>query len=359
MQRKSCILKVILRNASNLNKILKISATPICYYIIRAPSGQFPALAARTAFLPRFSRTNLQTERIFMNKRNTIKNEFKGKDYLNASGRIPYGMMNDYIFRIVFQENKFALKGLLCAILGLPEDKLVGLTITNEVKPGISISSKEYRLDIVIELDDGTTIDLEMQKEDYNNWQYRSLVYLCREFDSLDHGDDYNDVKPAYQVGFIDFSLFDDHPEFFATYQMRNSHDNHLYTDRFNLIVISLNQIELATDEDKAHGIDRWARLFKSKTWEELIMVANDDKYMTSAIESVFLTNADKNAIKIAREREDFLRAEAYKKNQLQKLSKENKDLSKKNKDLTKVVTDQAATIAQLQAEIASLKSQQ
>ncbi len=88
-------------------------------------------------------------------------------------------------------------------------------------------------------------------------------------------------------------------------------------------------------------------------------MVANDDKYMTSAIESVFLTNADKNAIKIAREREDFLRAEAYKKNQLQKLSKENKDLSKKNKDLTKVVTDQAATIAQLQAEIASLKSQQ
>ena len=41
-----------------------------------------------------------------MSKSNTIKNLYTGKDYLKAKGKIKYGMMNDYIFRIVFQENK-------------------------------------------------------------------------------------------------------------------------------------------------------------------------------------------------------------------------------------------------------------
>ena len=32
-----------------------------------------------------------------------------------------------------------------------------------------------------------------------------------------------------------------------------------------------MTHIEQATDEDKAYGIDRWARLFKSTTWEAVM----------------------------------------------------------------------------------------
>ncbi len=148
----------------------------------------------------------------------------------------------------------------------LGEDDIVGLRIKNEVEPGVSITDKEYRMDVVVELNDGATLDLEMQRDDYNNWVFRSLAYLCREFDNLNHGEDYSEVKPVYQIGFLDFDLFEDHPEFFAHYQLKNAKDNHLFTDRFNLVVVSLNQIELATNEYKARGIDKWARLFKSKT---------------------------------------------------------------------------------------------
>ena len=85
----------------------------------------------------------------------------------------------------------------------------------------------------------------------------------------------------------------------------------------------------MATKEDRANGIDAWARLFKSKTWEELIMVASNNKYMTSAVESVYLTNEDRNAIKIAREREDYLRHEAYQKKQIKSLKSDIKKLKK------------------------------
>ena len=88
----------------------------------------------------------------------TITNKFTGKDYQKAKGVIPYGMTNDYIFRIVFQENKYALKGLLCSILGLKDEEISSLEITNEVKPGTIITDKEYRMDIVVNLNDDTAL---------------------------------------------------------------------------------------------------------------------------------------------------------------------------------------------------------
>ena len=289
--------------------------------------------------------------------KSTITNKFTGKDYLNATGTIPYGMTNDYIFRIVFQENKYALKGLLCSILGLKDDEIISLEITNEVKPGVIITDKEYRMDIVVNLNNDSLLNLEMQINNYNNWQYRSLDYLCRVFDRLDHGDDYSEVRTTYQIGFLDFTLFEDHPEFFATYQMRNALDEYLYTDRFNLIVVSLNQIELATEDDKSREIDTWARLFKSKTWEELKMVASNNDYMTSAVESVYLSNEDFNIAKIARDRDDYLRHEAYTKARLQKLSEENEQLTKANNALSKTNEDLSATIADQNDTISRLHS--
>ncbi len=287
-----------------------------------------------------------------MKTSNTIVNTYTGTDYLKATGKIKYGMMNDYIFRIVFQQNKFALKGLLCSVLGLAEDEIVDLKIKNEVEPGVNITDKEYRMDIVVELNDEKTIDIEMQKDNYNNWQYRSVSYLCREYDNLEHGDDYSQVKPIYQIGFLNFTLFEDHPEFFAKYQLRNAKDNHLYTDRLNLIVVSLNQIELATEEDKALGIDKWARLFKSTTWEELKMVANDNEYMTSAIETVYLSNEDWNVQKIAREREDYLRMDAYRKRRIEELTSENQKLSTDNEKLSSDIMELKDRIKELENEL-------
>lgn len=42
-----------------------------------------------------------------------------------------------------------------------------------------------------------------------------------------------------------------------------------IYNDKFVLNVLSLNRIELATEKDGEWGLDRWAALFKAKTWEE------------------------------------------------------------------------------------------
>ena len=162
----------------------------------------------------------------------------------------------------------------------------------------------------------------------------------------------------------VNFTPFKEHPEFDAKYQLRNVKDSHLFTDRFNLIVLSLTQIKRATKEDKALGLDKWARLFKSKTWEDIRMVASDNKYMTSAIETAYLSSEDRNIIKIAREREDYLRSEAYKNAQLKKQSAQIKkqktqivQLTESNASKDATIAEQDATIAELKARIKELES--
>lgn len=77
-------------------------------------------------------------------------------------------------------------------------------------------------------------------------------------------------MLPAVQIGILDYTLFPDAPEFYATYRLMNVKTHKIYSDKLCLSVLDLKHIELATEEDKAYQIDYWARLFKATTWKEL-----------------------------------------------------------------------------------------
>ena len=68
-----------------------------------------------------------------MQQETTITNDFSSKGYLNATGPVEVGMTNDYMFRVVFQRNKYALKGLLSSVLRIPPSMIKELKITNEI----------------------------------------------------------------------------------------------------------------------------------------------------------------------------------------------------------------------------------
>ena len=97
-----------------------------------------------------------------------------------------------------------------------------------------------------------------------------------------------------------------------------NVKNHQIYSDKFKLHVLSLNQIELATEEDKKYKIDRWARLFRAKTWEELRMVAQSDNYMSEAATQIYKLNADEIVKEQCRAREEYERHERRMKKRLE-----------------------------------------
>ena len=272
------------------------------------------------------------------------------KQFLQASGVIAYKPTNNYMFQGLFQEDTESLTNLICATLHWPRSIVKSIEITNPIVLGQYIENKTFILDIKVLLNDDTIVNLEMQLNNYKNWPERSLSYLCRNFDNLNKGSDYTNVKTAIHIGFLDFTLFPQHPEFHSIYKMQNIKNHNIYTDKFMLHVIELNSINLATEEDHNYEIDKWASLFKSKTWEDIRMLTNDNPTLQTAAETLYRLNMDERFRETC---ERFAQAEIEHNSAIQR----NITLTQINESLSGEIADKNAQIADKDAQIAELKA--
>ena len=150
-----------------------------------------------------------------------------------ATGSIDYPFTNDYMFRAILQKDKQVLKALIAALLYLKKESIHDVAITNPIELGAAIPDKDFILDIRVNLNNEQLIDLEMQMSNEYNWPERSISYAARSFDQLNSGEEYKEVLPVHSIGFLNFTLFEDQPEFFATYELRNKKTGHLYSSKF------------------------------------------------------------------------------------------------------------------------------
>ena len=269
----------------------------------------------------------------------------------NATGKVKYSLTNDILFHIVLQDDDYALKGLIASLLHLEPSDIKKTKVLNPILPGDPPDAKLCILDIYVLFNDDSYINLEMQVEDQKNWVPRSLTYLSREFDQLKHGDDYTLVKPVYHVGFLNFTLFEDHPEFHATYRLQNIRDGYTYTDKFSLHVLELNHINLATDEDRYYKTDKWAALFKATTWEEIKMLAQENDYIMSAAKSMYSSVTDPRILKLCTRRQEEIDGDNHRRERLAELEKS--DAEQKAQ-----IAAQKSQLAALTAKIEALEAQ-
>lgn len=225
-----------------------------------------------------------------------------------AKGPVSIPLTNDYMFRACLQKNNYALKGLISALLHLPINDIFSVEIMNPIELGQSINDKTFFLDIQLILNNQTIINLEMQVVNEHNWPERSLTYLCRSFDNLNTGMPYQNVMPAIQIGLLNFTLFPDYPEFYATYKFLNVKNHTLYSDKMQLSVLDLTHIHLATTDDKLYQIDYWASLFKAITWEEIKMLAAKNKFIQAASETMYRLGQNEEIRLQCEAREDYYR---------------------------------------------------
>lgn len=237
------------------------------------------------------------------------------KTFTTASLTPSYGplvipMTNDYLFRALLQRNNNVLKGLVCSLLHLAPEEVYSIEITNPIELGTSINDKTFILDIKLSLNDNAVINLELQVINQQNWADRSLSYLCRSFDNLQAGEKYQYTRPVMQIGLLNFTLFPDYPEFYATYKLLNVKNHTLYSDKLRLSVLDLTHTDLATKEDKTCQLDCWAKFFKAATWEELHMIAQNNKFIKEAADTVYQLTQEERIRMECEAREDFYRTQ-------------------------------------------------
>lgn len=215
------------------------------------------------------------------------------KDILPLKGKLRFPLTHDYMFTAAFRRNTYALKGFLAAKLGRDPNDITSLEVMNPMETGSSVEDKDIILDVKVRLNHLVIIDIEMQVAHYDYLPDRFLYQLCRIYsNSLPKGRDYGVLPPVIHIAIMDKDLFPNGDirntgDFLSEYYLTNIKNKHIYTGNFHLEVVSLKYLNNAIDKDDPNGIYRWARLFKSTTWEELIMIAKNNEYMESIATSV------------------------------------------------------------------------
>ena len=272
-----------------------------------------------------------------------------------ATGPLSIPMTNDYLFRALLQRNNFVLRGLISSLLHRRDSDIKSVVITNPINLGECITDKTFILDINVILNNDIIINLELQIINEGNWKERSLSYLCRSFDQLKSGDNYLTVKPAIQIGLLNFTLFEDAPEFYATYQMRNKRTNQLYSDKLRISVLDLSRVDLATSSDIRYHLDDWAKFFNAATWEDIKMLAKNNEYIAEAATTVYELTKEEQIRLQCRAREDYIRTQN---DRIYLMAQKDKELAEKlavieEKDAQ--LTEKDAKIAELEAQLAKL----
>lgn len=251
-----------------------------------------------------------------------------------SSGPLVVPMTNDYLFRALLQQNNRVLKGLICSLLRLSEEEVLTAEITNPIELGTSLTDKTFIQDVKVSLNNLAIINLELQVINQHNWVERSLSYLCRSFDTLQAGQNYLNAKPVIQIGLLNYTLFPEHPEFYASYQLLNVKNNSLYSDKLRLSVLDLTQIDLATEEDKSCQLDLWAKLFRATTWEEINMLVQENQAIKEAAGTVYQLTQEERIRMECEAREDFYRTQRDIQYLMDKQTAENQTLIQKTKAL-------------------------
>ena len=266
-----------------------------------------------------------------------------------TAGELPICMTNDLLFHLLLQDpdSSDILKGLISSFLDIEFDEINSVVVENPISFGQTLDSKMMVLDVKTILNNNRVVNLELQVLNARNWPERSLSYLCRCFDNIEKGNGYDSVKGAFHIGFLDYTLFPDDPSFFASYKISNTVTNHLYTSKFGISVIDLTLIDMATDEDKSLHRHLWASFFKATTWEEINMLAAQDKNIQQAATKLYELSEDKRIRDEIWAREDAIRCridfENYWKREIA------------NRDDT--IAEKDSIIANLMAEIEQLKA--
>ena len=251
------------------------------------------AIASSTHNRKELPMANKKQQKVSKKHLETSFNQISNQTF---TGELPYTLTNDFFFKAFLQKNETALRGLLSALLSMKPEEIISITITNPIQEGDVIDDKNMILDLKVILNDSQIINLEMQVANLGNWPERSLTYLCRMFEQLKSGEDYGEVKKTVHISIMDFTPKDFPEVLYSEYFMYNPKTKHKYSDKFNIYMLQLNQLGNPDDEQNMPELYYWAQLFKSRTWEEIRMLAEKNEFIMQSIVTLQELTADEKA---------------------------------------------------------------
>ena len=205
--------------------------------------------------------------------------------------------LNDVFFKALLgsEERKTLTLNFINAILNR-EDSNAFTSITfsdKEIVPP-RIDGKLSFLDVLVKMDDGTRVHVEVQVLMDEYMVNRSLYYWGRIYSrELEKGDLYGDLRPVITINLLDFNQFPQYQTYINTYHITNDDTHDILTNHLEMHFIELKKIHIS-DIKKLKRSERWIAYFSPNfTDQERRALAMSDTAIREAMdyEKQFATN--------------------------------------------------------------------
>ena len=185
-------------------------------------------------------------------------NKHKRRKYLNLT--------LDACFKAYFKESDKVSISLLKHFIPLLKGKEIqSVEFLDSVMNSENPEDKDSLLDLRVKLDDGMSVNIEMQTMSKENFEERILVYLSRLYtQNLKKGVSYTKICPAYSLVFTTFTVFEQLKDFYSLFQFKAKNSEVVFSHYLGIVLVELNKFK---EKDLSKIIDlrnMWCYLIKN-----------------------------------------------------------------------------------------------
>lgn len=189
-------------------------------------------------------------------------------------------LKTDFAFK-EFMSNEVVLRYFLAATLDVDADFIRTVRLLNPFLGRFFRRQKQGILDVLVEYNDDTKINIEMQVTKQKYWKQRNLFYLGKMYvDDLRFGEHYIRLRKCIGISLLDFNL-DEDDSGHHIYRMRDEYGGD-FSDMWELHIIELKKVFEPED-----ALADWVQLFNAKTEEELDMIKSTNIGIRAGIKMV------------------------------------------------------------------------
>ena len=205
--------------------------------------------------------------------------------------------LNDVFFKALLgsEERKTLTLNFINAILNREgSNAFTSVTFSDKEIVPPRIDGKLSFLDVLVKMDDGTRVHVEVQVLMDEYMVNRSLYYWGRIYSrELEKGNLYGDLSPVITINLLDFNQFPQYQTYINTYHITNDDTHDILTNHLEMHFIELKKIHIS-DIKKLKRSERWIAYFSPNfTDQERRALAMSDTAIREAMdyEKQFATN--------------------------------------------------------------------
>ena len=187
----------------------------------------------------------------------------------------------DFCFKELMNNEKVR-QGFIAAVLGKNPAEIRRTTLIPTELLKDSPDDKLGILDVMVELEDGEKLNMEMQVPYFEFWPNRVLFYECKVYTGqIKKGESYEVLKPCIHVSILDFIHFSQDNRCYRKITFCDVETGEQYTDLMELHILELKK--LPEEDQNEEGVIRWMRFLSGKTRKEFEDMAEKDEYIEEA----------------------------------------------------------------------------